>query len=192
MGLPDAFKLATLIPSGLLALVKRIVRARIIAGWPLFVYPDSAFQQIDPAERRLHPFVTPVKVTPNQNWSVDYVLPFRPELVQDGLVVIEMCDGGRIGDDGRHDLAPFLRLADGDDLHARGGRSHGTVVSRRFTGVRQPTRIYFTGGVSAVLMGWRQPGRLRELHAAIVSELYRYPAVDPSSLARQLEQALGG
>jgi hypothetical protein len=56
MGLPDAFKLATLIPSGLLALVKRIVRARIIAGWPLFVYPDSAFQQIDPAERRLHPF----------------------------------------------------------------------------------------------------------------------------------------
>jgi uncharacterized nucleotidyltransferase DUF6036 len=153
--------------------------------------------------------------------------------------------------------------------------------------VREPTRIYFTGGVSAVLMGWRratidvdieivpdrdevlrvlprlkeelhvnielaspaqflpplpgwedrsvfiaregtldfhhydfyaqalakierghardlddvqsmledglvEPARLEELHAAIVPELYRYPAVDPASLARQLEQALVG
>ena len=40
--------------------------------------------------------------------------------------------------------------------------------------------------------GLVEPGRLRELHAAIVSDLYRYPAVDPASLARQLEQALGG
>jgi hypothetical protein len=27
-----------------------------MAGWPLFVYPDFAFAQINPAERRLHPF----------------------------------------------------------------------------------------------------------------------------------------
>jgi hypothetical protein len=36
-----------------------------------------------------------------------------------------------------------------------------------------------------------EQARLRELHEAIKSELYRYPAIDPSALRRKVDAALG-
>ncbi len=38
--------------------------------------------------------------------------------------------------------------------------------------------------------GLVQPERLRELHAAIEPQLHRYPAIDPPSFRRRLEEAL--
>lgn len=38
--------------------------------------------------------------------------------------------------------------------------------------------------------GLVDPGRLRELHAAIQPELHRFPAVDPPALRRRMERAL--
>lgn len=38
--------------------------------------------------------------------------------------------------------------------------------------------------------GLVEPGRLRELFATIVASLYRYPAVDPASLSRAVDEAL--
>jgi hypothetical protein len=40
--------------------------------------------------------------------------------------------------------------------------------------------------------GLVEPQRLRELHAAIEPSLHRYPAIDPPSFRRRLEEALGG
>jgi hypothetical protein len=55
LGLPVAFESATFIGSGLLALVKRIVQARITAERLLFVYPDSTLDHFKPAGLRSHP-----------------------------------------------------------------------------------------------------------------------------------------
>jgi hypothetical protein len=38
--------------------------------------------------------------------------------------------------------------------------------------------------------GLVEPGRLRELHEAIEPKLHRYPAIDPPSFRRRLEEAL--
>jgi hypothetical protein len=40
--------------------------------------------------------------------------------------------------------------------------------------------------------GLIEPGRLRELYAAVEDRLHRYPAIDPTTLRRRLEEALGG
>lgn len=40
--------------------------------------------------------------------------------------------------------------------------------------------------------GLVEPARLRELFASIVPNLYRYPAVDPASLSRAVEESLAG
>ena len=40
--------------------------------------------------------------------------------------------------------------------------------------------------------GLVEPQRLRELHAAIEPQLHRYPAIDPPSFRRRLEEALAG
>ena len=45
---------------------------------------------------------------------------------------------------------------------------------------------------SMLATGLVEPARLRELFAGIETELYRYPAVDPRSLKRALDEALGG
>jgi hypothetical protein len=37
-----------------------------------------------------------------------------------------------------------------------------------------------------------EPARLRELYAAVEDRLYRYPAIDPATLRRRLDQALAG
>jgi hypothetical protein len=39
--------------------------------------------------------------------------------------------------------------------------------------------------------GLVEPVRLRELYETIESELYRYPAIEPSAFRRKLEAALG-
>ncbi|MDQ3728791.1 MAG: hypothetical protein M3355_04305 [Actinomycetota bacterium] len=39
--------------------------------------------------------------------------------------------------------------------------------------------------------GLVDPGRLRELYAAIEGELFRFPSVDPASLRKKLDRALG-
>jgi hypothetical protein len=41
-------------------------------------------------------------------------------------------------------------------------------------------RIYFVGGVSAVLLGWRE--------STIEDQLYKYPAIDPKSFRRAVEK----
>lgn len=47
--------------------------------------------------------------------------------------------------------------------------------------------------VAAMLdRGLVEPGRLRDLHAAIEPLLYRFPAVDPPTLRAALEAALAG
>jgi hypothetical protein len=38
--------------------------------------------------------------------------------------------------------------------------------------------------------GHVEPGRLRELYEAIEPQLHRYPAIDPSSFRRRLEEIL--
>jgi hypothetical protein len=43
-----------------------------------------------------------------------------------------------------------------------------------------------------IARGLVEPGRLRELHAAIETRLHRYPAIDPPSFRRRLEEALAG
>ena len=49
------------------------------------------------------------------------------------------------------------------------------------------------GDIEAMLeAGLVQPARLRELFDTIVPQLYRYPAVDPTSLRRALDEALVG
>lgn len=49
------------------------------------------------------------------------------------------------------------------------------------------------GDVRAMLeAGLVEARRLRELHAAIEGELFRFPAVDPGALRARLEAALGG
>jgi len=40
--------------------------------------------------------------------------------------------------------------------------------------------------------GLVEPGRLRDLFEAIAPKLYRFPAIDPDSLRRALEEALAG
>ena len=72
--------------------------------------------------------------------------------------------------------------------------------------------VYLTGGATAVLLGWRgttidadmdladvtqlldrglvEPRRLRELFDAIDPLLYRYPAVDPPSFRKRLDDVL--
>lgn len=73
---------------------------------------------------------------------------------------------------------------------------------------------YFTGGATAVLLGWREatididialdpeqdaalralpsiaPTRLRESFEEIEPALYRFPAIDPRSFRRRVEKAL--
>jgi hypothetical protein len=66
-----------------------------------------------------------------------------------------------------------------------------------------PTRIYLTGGATAVLEGWRastvdidlrlEPdidSLLREFYDAIEPELFRYPAIDPGAFRRKVSAAL--
>lgn len=93
---------------------------------------------------------------------------------------------------------------------------------------RRDTRVYLTGGATAVLLGWREttidydlhaqalskierghaqdlhdvremlsrgvvgPRTLRELFEAIRPDLIRYPAIDPDSFARKVDEALAG
>jgi hypothetical protein len=40
--------------------------------------------------------------------------------------------------------------------------------------------------------GLVEPARLRELYAAVEDRLYRYPAIDPATLRRRLDEALAG
>ena len=40
--------------------------------------------------------------------------------------------------------------------------------------------------------GLVEPARLRELFDAILSQIYRYPAIDPASMRRALDEALAG
>ncbi len=42
-----------------------------------------------------------------------------------------------------------------------------------------------------IARGFVEPVRLRELYETIESELYRYPAIEPSAFRRKLEAALG-
>ena len=69
-------------------------------------------------------------------------------------------------------------------------RALGRVVS-------PGTRMYLTGGATAVLEGWRdstlvEPGRLLELFEGIEDELFRFPAVDPASLRAAVESLARG
>lgn len=43
-----------------------------------------------------------------------------------------------------------------------------------------------------IARGFVEPERLRELYAAIEPQLHRYPAIDPPSFRRRLEDALAG
>lgn len=69
-----------------------------------------------------------------------------------------------------------------------------------------PARVYFTGGATAVLLGWRPstidvevkflpdhdvvvPERALEYFERIEPELYRYPAIHGPSFRRAVEQA---
>ena len=44
-------------------------------------------------------------------------------------------------------------------------------------------RVYFAGGATAVLLGWRAS-------TLDIADLYRYPAVDPASFRRSAENVL--
>jgi hypothetical protein len=44
---------------------------------------------------------------------------------------------------------------------------------------------------SMIAHGHVQPERLRELYRVIEPDLYRYPAIDPASFRRKLDEALG-
>lgn len=50
---------------------------------------------------------------------------------------------------------------------------------------RHPGRVYFTGGATAVLQGWR-PSTI-EFLTRIEPALTRYPALDPPSFKRAVE-----
>lgn len=63
--------------------------------------------------------------------------------------------------------------------------------------------VYLTGGATAVLVGWREStlaadililpesdARLRELFEDVAARLHRYPAVDPKSFRKRLDEAL--
>ena len=84
-------------------------------------------------------------------------------------------------------------------------RSFIDFVGRR---ARHAADVYFVGGGSAVLFGWRpkcghahdlddvahmraekliEPARLLELFNQIEPELYRFPAVDPVSFRKDVE-----
>lgn len=71
------------------------------------------------------------------------------------------------------------------------------------------TRMYLTGGATAVLAGWRQstvdidvramiesglvePVRLQELFEGIEADLYRFPAVEPDGLRAAVESLSTG
>ncbi len=103
------------------------------------------------------------------------------------------------------------RLADASRV-----RSFLSALGRR---TDEETRVYLTGGSTAVLLGWRDstvdadilerghvkdrsdveemirrglvlPAQLRELFLAIEPRFDRYPAVDPPSFRRRLEELL--
>jgi hypothetical protein len=76
---------------------------------------------------------------------------------------------------------------------------------RRFLGAladagEATARVYFTGGATAVLLGWRSssidvdikivPGH-DHLFRAIEADLYRFPAVDAGSFRRAMEEVFG-
>ena len=50
--------------------------------------------------------------------------------------------------------------------------------------VRSAGRVYFTGGVSAVLLGWRE--MLMDLFSEVELQLIRYPAIDPQTLRQRM------
>lgn len=68
------------------------------------------------------------------------------------------------------------------------------LMLRLGAAVRSDGRIYFTGGVSAVLMGWREmtidvdlkAERLLVLFSQVEAQLIRYPAVDATSLRERV------
>ncbi len=60
-------------------------------------------------------------------------------------------------------------------------------MSRIGDAAKGPARIFITGGGTAVLV---EPKKLRELFERIKPELYRYPALDPVSFERRLNEAL--
>ncbi len=64
------------------------------------------------------------------------------------------------------------------------------------TSVTSEGRVYFTGGVSAVLLGWRDmtldvdlkdPERLLALYLEIENQMMRYPAVDAEALHERVQ-----
>jgi hypothetical protein len=61
---------------------------------------------------------------------------------------------------------------------------------------RRPLQVYFVGGATAVLEGWREATigrglverqRLQDYFDVIERELHRYPAIDPASFRRAVE-----
>lgn len=66
-------------------------------------------------------------------------------------------------------------------------------VDRVADSTRQPTTVYFTGGATALLAAGRvTPEGIRAEWARVRDDLYRYPAIDPASLAASIDQALEG
>lgn len=50
-------------------------------------------------------------------------------------------------------------------------------------------RVYLTGGATAVLLGWRRTTIDADI-AVFPESVYRYPAIDPPSFRRAVEDAL--
>lgn len=66
-------------------------------------------------------------------------------------------------------------------------------MARLAENTRRPTTVYFTGGATALLAaGLVTPEGIRAEWARVRDDLYRYPAIDPASLAASIEQALEG
>ena len=52
----------------------------------------------------------------------------------------------------------------------------------------QEGRLYFAGGATAVLVGWRRS--TIDVDIKMEPQLYRFPAIDPRRFRRALEEAL--